>query len=69
MTSSLPSAAILPSYLVPVLGRQAGLPRDGFAKCDQITVISTSLLGPRMGRLNPRSMDQVDAALRFVLGL
>jgi mRNA interferase MazF len=69
MTSALPSAAVRPPYLVRVLGRQAGLPRDGFAKCDQVTVISTSQVGPRMGRMNPEAMDQVDAALRFVLGL
>lgn len=69
MTSSLPSATILPAYLVQVAGRTAGLPRDGFAKCDQVTAISTALVGPRMGRMNLKTMDQVDAALRFVLGL
>lgn len=69
MTSTPRSAEIMPPYLVRVVGRTAGLPRDGFAKCDQVMVISTSQLGPRMGRLNPNAMDQVDAALRFVLGL
>jgi mRNA-degrading endonuclease toxin of MazEF toxin-antitoxin module len=69
MTSAVPSAEIMPPYLVRVLGRQAGLPRDGFAKCDQVTAISTSQLGPRMGRLNPEVLDQVDTALRFVLAL
>ena len=69
MTSAVPSAEILPPYLVRIFGRQAGLPRDGFAKCDQVTAISTPLLGPRLGRLNPEAMDQVDAALRFVLAL
>ena len=34
-----------------------------------MTAISTAQLGPRMGRMNPESMAQVDAALRFVLGL
>ncbi len=69
MTSAPRSAEIMPPYLVRVVGRTAGLPRDGFAKCDQVTAISTSQLGPRMGRLNPESMGQVDDALRFVLGL
>ncbi len=69
ITSAVPSAELLPPYLVRVLGRQAGLPRDGFAKCDQVTAISASQLGPRMGRLNPEAMDRVDDALRFVLGL
>ena len=69
MTSAIPSAPISPPYLVSVLGRQAGLPRDGFAKCDQVTVIATTQLGPRVGRLNPEALDRVDAALRFVLAL
>lgn len=69
MTSSAKAADFEPPFLVKVRAREADLPRDGFAKCDQVSVISTSQLGPRMGRLNPRTMDQVDAALRFVLGL
>ncbi len=69
MTSAVPSAPVSPPYLVPVLGRQAGLPRDGFAKCDQVTAITATQLGPRLGRLNPETMDRVDTALRFVLAL
>jgi mRNA-degrading endonuclease toxin of MazEF toxin-antitoxin module len=69
MTSSVPSASFSPPYLVQVLGRSAGLPRDGYAKCDQVTAISATQLGPRLGRLNPETLDRVDAALRFVLGV
>lgn len=69
LTSSIPSAAVKPPYLVSVLAREAGLPRDGFAKCDQVTVISIGQLGPRMGRFNPAALERVDTALRFVLEL
>jgi mRNA-degrading endonuclease toxin of MazEF toxin-antitoxin module len=69
MTSRPRSAPEHPPYLVAVSSRQSGLERDGFAKCDQITTIPVPALGPRLGRLNPETLDRVDAALRFVLGL
>jgi mRNA-degrading endonuclease toxin of MazEF toxin-antitoxin module len=69
MTSSPRSAPEKPRYLVPVAGREAGLPRDGFVKCDQPMTFPTSLLGPKLGRLNPEAIDRMDASLRFVLGL
>lgn len=69
MTSSPRSAPERPAYLVPLAGRDAGLSRDGFVKCDQIITVPAILLGPKMGRLNPAAIDRVDDALRFVLGL
>ena len=69
MTSSPRSAPEKPRYLVPVAVREAGLPRDGFVKCDQLATYPTVLLGPRLGRLNPAAIDRLDDALRFVLGL
>ena len=69
MSSSPRSADQRPPYLVAVSSRQSGLQRDGFAKCDQVTTIAVPFIGPRVGRLNPETLDRVDAALRFVLGL
>lgn len=69
MTSAPRSAPERPRYLVPVGGRDAGLTRDGFVKCDQVMTFPTVMLGPRLGRLNLEAIDRVDDALRFVLGL
>jgi mRNA interferase MazF len=67
MTSTARSLPEQPPYLVPVAGRESGMPRDGFAKCDQVLTFPASILGPRAGRLNPAALARVDAALRFVL--
>ena len=69
MTSTPRSADLRPPYLVAVTGRQSGLDRDGFVKCDQVMTLPSLLIGPRMGRLNPETLDRVDAALRFVMGI
>jgi mRNA-degrading endonuclease toxin of MazEF toxin-antitoxin module len=69
MSSAPRSAANHPPYLVTVSARQSGLKRDGFAKCDQVTTIPGARLGPRLGRLNPETMDRLDDALRFVLAI
>lgn len=69
MTSAAKAADFRPPFLVPVAGREAGLPRDGWIKCDQPLTIPTLALGAPLGRLNPEAIDRVDAALRFVLGL
>ncbi len=69
MTSAPRSAPERPPYLVAVLGRDCGLNRDGFVKCDQLVTLPSTLLGPRAGRLDPAALERVDAALRFVLGL
>jgi mRNA-degrading endonuclease toxin of MazEF toxin-antitoxin module len=69
MTSTARSADLEPPYLVSVSAAESGLPRDGFAKCDQPVTLPVALLGPRAGRLNPEAIGRVDAALRFVLAL
>ena len=69
MTSSARSAELRPPYLVRVEARESGLSRDGWAKADQILTIDVNRLGARAGRLPPARLDELDAALRFVLGL
>lgn len=69
LTSAAKAATFTPRFLVQVPGGASGLPRDGWAKCDQPFTIPTVLLGPRAGRLNPETLGRVDDALRFVLGL
>jgi mRNA-degrading endonuclease toxin of MazEF toxin-antitoxin module len=69
MMSAPRSAPENPRYLVEIRGRDSGLPRDGYIKCDQIATFPTIVLGPKAGRLNPEAMDRVDRALRFVLGV
>jgi mRNA-degrading endonuclease toxin of MazEF toxin-antitoxin module len=69
MTSAPRSAPENPPYLVPVAAGEAGLPRDGYVKCDQLVTLPTIVLGPRVGRLNPEAIDRLDRALRFVLDL
>jgi len=69
MTSAAKAAEFRPPFLVQVAAREAGLPRDGWVKCDQPFTIPTLALGAPVGRLNPEAIGRVDAALRFVLGL
>ncbi len=69
LTSAAKAASFEPRFLVQISGRASGLPRDGWAKCDQPMTIPTFLLGPKAGRLNPEAIDRVDDALRFALGL
>ena len=69
LTSSARAAEFEPPFLVYVEGRESGLPRDGWVKCDQPTTLPTSLLGPRVGRLSPEALGRLDAALRFVFDL
>jgi mRNA interferase MazF len=69
LTSAAKAAPFQPPFLVPIGVRESGLPRDGWAKCDQPITLPTVLLGPRVGRLNPEAIARLDAALRFVLGL
>lgn len=69
MTSAPRAAEFQPPFLVRVAAGESGLPRDGWAKCDQPVTIPASLLGPRAGRLSPEATGRLDAALRFVLGL
>lgn len=69
LTSAAKAAEFQPEFLVQISGRESGLPRDGWAKCDQPMTLPTVLLGPRAGRLDPDAIVRLDNALRFVLGL
>jgi mRNA interferase MazF len=69
LTSAAKAAPFNPQFLVSIGSRESGLPRDGWAKCDQPITLPTFLLGPRAGRLNPEAIARLDVALRFVLGL
>jgi mRNA-degrading endonuclease toxin of MazEF toxin-antitoxin module len=69
MTSAPRSAPENPPYLVGVAAGEAGLPRAGYVKCDQLVTLPTVVLGPRVGRLNPEAINRLDRALRFVLDL
>lgn len=69
MTSRARSAELRPPYLVQVPGRESGLSKDGWIKADQIVTIDVAELGDRAGRLPPDKIEELDAALRFVLAL
>lgn len=69
MTSKARSAELRPPYLVRVEASESGLNRDGWIKADQIVTIDVTQLGDRAGRLSPERLDELDAALRFVLAL
>jgi hypothetical protein len=63
------AAEFQPAFLVRASVWESGLPRDGFAKCDQPMTLPAVVLGPNVGRLNPDAIARLDDALRFVLGL
>ncbi|OGO57195.1 MAG: hypothetical protein A2V85_06030 [Chloroflexi bacterium RBG_16_72_14] len=67
--SGRPALDWVPPYLVRVTGRESGLDRDGWVKCDQLFTRPATWLGPRLGHLAPDAMSRVDASLRFVLAL
>jgi mRNA-degrading endonuclease toxin of MazEF toxin-antitoxin module len=69
MTSKARSAELRPPYLVAVSATESGLTRDGWIKADQLVTIDTAGLGDRAGRLSPGKIEELDAALRFVLAL
>ena len=69
MTTSAKAADFRPPFLVEALGRQTGLRRDGWIKCDQPFTVPTAILGPRGGRLDPTALGRVDVALQFVFGI
>lgn len=69
LTSSARSTALAPPYLVPVSARETGLDRDGWIKADQLFTFSSAGLGRRAGQLAASKLEDLDRALRFVLGL
>lgn len=69
LTSAAKAADFHPPFLIQIAARESGLPRDGWAKCDQPMTLPTFLLGPKAGRLSPAAIERLDAALRFALGV
>lgn len=69
LTSAAKAASFEPAFLVRVGAREAGLPRDGWAKCDQPLTLPTTLLGPRAGRLSPAATERLNNGVRFTLEL
>ncbi|MCU0647722.1 MAG: type II toxin-antitoxin system PemK/MazF family toxin [Gemmatimonadaceae bacterium] len=70
-------AAVLSSNLrladapgnVRVSARASGLPRDSVVNVSQVITLDRESLTERIGRLPVRSVAEVDAGLRLVLGL
>lgn len=49
---------------------EAGLPRDSWAKCDQVTTLEKSLLlHPPLGRLRDETLEAVARAIKLALQL
>ncbi|MBM3493256.1 MAG: type II toxin-antitoxin system PemK/MazF family toxin [Armatimonadetes bacterium] len=66
------SAAELPCvypFTVPVSPGEAGLPQACHINCAQLMTIDQNRLSARIGRLSPERLAEVDAALRYELGL
>ena len=51
------------------VGPSQGLPKVGVANADEIVTIPRTLLGDRIATLSRAKLDEIDAALRFALGL
>ena len=51
------------------VGRAEGLPRGGVVNCDWLVTVPRVDLAARAGRLAKPKLRQLDAALRFALGL
>jgi len=65
-----PVSTTIRNYAVEVkIGRAEGLPRTGVVNCDWLVTLRKARLETRAGALSARKLDQLDAALRFSLGL
>jgi mRNA interferase MazF len=65
-----PVTTTVRGYAVEVrLGRREGLPRPCVVNCDWLITLPKSDLIERAGVLSRAKLDQLDAALRFALGL
>ena len=51
------------------VGRHEGLPRDSVINCDWLVTVPKADLIKRAGALSAAKLRQLDAALRFALGL
>jgi mRNA interferase MazF len=47
----------------------SGLSYESFARCDQIRMLSIQRLKSQRGHVPIQAMDEIDRALRFILGL
>jgi mRNA interferase MazF len=65
-----PVTTTVRSYAVEVrLGRREGLPRACVVNCDWLITLPKTDLLERAGTLSGSKLDELDAALRFALGL
>lgn len=67
LTTRMPETIPPQQALVPATA--SGLPRDSIAKCDQLLTTDKSRLLDRAGAIDGPTLDAVDDALRFSLGL
>jgi len=67
-TASKGAAARLPSS-VSVRRGDGGLSDDSVALCHQVRVIDKRRLGQFLGSLSPNALSNIDAKLRFTLGI
>jgi len=65
-----PVSTTVRGYAVEVkVGRKQGLSRDGVVNCDWLVTLPKADLVERAGTLPASKLAQLDAALRFALGL
>lgn len=65
-----PVTTTVRGYAVEVsVGRSEGLPRKGVVNCDWLVIVPIDDLESRAGALGKEKIEQLDAALRFALGL
>ena len=67
LTSAAKAAEFRPAFLVQIGSHESGLPRDGWAKCDQPITLPTFLLGPKAGRLSPEAIAHIQLGA-YVVG-
>jgi mRNA interferase MazF len=67
LTSNLRLAEAPGNVRIPARG--TGLARPSVVNVSQIVTIDKSFLTERIGRLNPRLLDEVDHGLRLVLSI
>ena len=66
-TSSLQGAR--PATVVPLVKGSSGLEVDGFAICHQITTLDRSKFMTRIGRVDARTMAQIELGIRAALDM
>lgn len=56
-------------FLVAIAAGEGGCAKAGFVNCSQLLTVSKDRIGARLGSLNSDKMGEVDAALRYAIGL